>query len=115
MYVELVAPKNPPAIAKMLTRIENSHDLSSDSPWLRLYAALGDQGQHGEFDSLANLHLHDTKRDWLLRLRASRFMAERGKPSISVVESSIQEAPAALRDDVLGLVMLADPSQLNGL
>ena len=115
MYVELVAPKNPPAIADMLIRIETSHDLSSDAPWLRLYAALGDGGQHGEFDGLADLHIHDAKRDWLLRLRASRFMAQRGKPPSPVVESLIQQAPPALRDDVLGLVKLADPSRLSGL
>ena len=53
MYVQSVAPKDPAAIAAMLTRMENART-SYDAQWLRLYSALGDEGQNGEFDALAN-------------------------------------------------------------
>ncbi len=114
MYVQSVAPKDPTAIAVMLTRMENAHT-SYDAQWLRLYSALGDEGQNGEFDALANNHLSDVGKDWVLRLRAGRFIAARGKPAAPVAEASINEAPSALRDDVLDLVRSAAPSRLPEL
>ena len=114
MYVESVARTDPMAIAVMLTRIEDTH-MTYDAQWLRLYAALGDQGRNGEFDALARSHLHGVQRDWTLRLRAARFMAERGGRMAPSLERSLDEAPDALRDDVLSLVKLADPARLPGL
>ena len=114
MYVESVARTDPMAIAAMLTRIEDTR-MTYDAQWLRLYAALGNQGRNGEFDALASSHLHGVQRDWTLRLRAGRFMAERVSPLAPTLECSLDEAPDALRDDVLCLVKLADPARLPGL
>lgn len=114
MYVEHVARTDPMAIAAMLTRIEENH-IPYDAQWLPLYAALGNQGRNGEFDALARRHLHGVQRDWTLRLRAARFMAERGGRLTSTLESSLDEAPDALRDDVLSVVKLADPARLPDL
>ena len=114
MYVESVASTHPMEIAAMLTRIENT-DMTYDAQWLRLYAALGDEGRNGEFDALARSHVYGVHRDWTLRLRAARFMAERGGRLAPTFEHSLDQAPDALRDDVLGLAMIADPARLPGL
>ena len=114
MYVESVARTDPMATAAMLTRIEDTQ-MTYDAQWLRLYAALGDQGRNGEFNALARSHLHSAQRDWTLRLRAARFMAERGGHLAHTLEFSLNEAPDALRDDVLSLVKLADSARLPGL
>ena len=113
-YVKSVARTDPMATAAMLTRIEDTN-MTYDAQWLRLYEALGNQGQNGEFDTLAFSHLQGANRDWTLRLRAARFVAERGGRLAPTLESSLTEAPDALREDVLGLVKLSDPARLPGL
>ncbi len=101
-FIESTARSNPEAVAGLLQRIDDS-GVSSGAQWLRFYDALGDNGESGEFDRLARSHLHSSKRDWILRLRAGRFIAHHHKHDAECVPEISANAPPALRDDALDL------------
>ena len=107
-YIETAAPSNPAAVAGLLNRIEDS-GVTLGAQWLRFYEALGDAGEAGEFDSLAQTHIHSPDRGWMRRIRAARFMAHRGEFDADWVEEISTEAPPALRDDILDLTRHAVP------
>ena len=101
-YIEATAPVNPTAVAGLLQRIEAS-GVTYDAQWLRLYAALGDAGRTGAFDELAQTHLASAGQSWIRRLRAARFMAYRGRLDDAFLPHISEQAPPALRDDVLDI------------
>ena len=101
-YIEATAPVNPTAVAGLLQRIEAS-GVTYDAQWLRLYSALGDAGETGAFDELAQAHLASADQSWIRRLRAARFMAYRGRLDGACLPRISEQAPPALRDDVLDI------------
>ncbi len=101
-YIEATAPVNPTAVAGLLQRIEAS-GVTYDAQWLRLYSALGDAGDTGAFDELAQAHLASSDQSWIRRLRAARFMAYRGQLDDACLPGISEQAPPALRDDVLDI------------
>ena len=101
-YIEATAPVNPTAVAGLLQRIEAS-GVTYDAQWLRLYSALGDAGETGAFDELARAHLASAGQSWMRRLRAARFMAYRGRLDDACLPQISEQAPPALRDDVLDI------------
>ena len=107
-YVKAVAPVNPRAVAGLLQRIEAT-GITYDAQWLHLYEALGDAGDTGEFDYLAQTHLESTHHDWIRRLRAARFMANRGQLDTEFLPEISNQVPPALRDDVLDILSHAEP------
>jgi hypothetical protein len=108
-YIQAVAPRNPEAVARLLNGIEDAGVVTYDAQWLRLYAALGRQGEDGAFDGLARAHAPAETRTWTLRLRAATFLAERQRPGLPDVGLLIDGAPPALGDDVLYLARHSDP------
>ena len=102
-YVEATAPVNPAAVAGMLERIEAT-GITYDAQWLRLYSALGDASKTEEFDDLARTHLAARERGWMRRLRAARFLANRGRLDTECLPEIAELAPPALRDEVLDLM-----------
>ncbi len=111
-YIEATAPKNPTAVAGLLQRIEAT-GVTYDAQWLRLYAALGDAGGSGEFDELAQVHLASAHHSWIRRLRAARFMAYRGQLDVAYLPEISEQAPPALRDDVLDIMSHTAPRRIE--
>ena len=107
-YIKATAPVNPTAVAGLLQRIEAT-GMTYDAQWLRLYAALGDEGSAGEFDELAQTHLASADHSWIRRLRAARFMAHRGQLDPAYLPEISEQAPPALRDDVLDIASRVEP------
>ena len=107
-YIKAFAPVKPRAVAGLLQRIEAT-GITYDAQWLHLYEALGDAGDTGEFDDLAQTHLESTCHDWIRRLRAARFMANRGQLDTEFLPEISTQVPPALRDDVLDIVSHAEP------
>lgn len=111
-YIEATASVDPAAVAGLLQRIEDT-GVTYSAQWLRLYAALGDAGKSGEFDELAQTHVEADDDSWVRRLRAARFMACRGKLDAAYLPEISEQAPPALRDDVLDIVAHAAPQRLG--
>lgn len=107
-YVKATAPVDPHAIAGLLQRIEDT-GITYDAQWLHLYAALGDADETGEFDELAQTHLESPHHDWIRRVRAARFMADRGKLDAEYLHSISEQVHPALCDDVLDIASRTEP------
>jgi len=113
-YIEATASVDPTAVAELLQRIEGT-GVTYAAQWLRLYEALGDAGQAGEFDLLAQTHVESDDDSWVRRLRAARFMAYRGQLDAAYLPEFSEHAPEALRDDVLEIISHAAPQPLDKL
>lgn len=113
-YIKAVAPAKPREIAGMLQRIEAT-GITHDAQWLHLYEALGDASNTGEFDELAQSHLDSTHHDWIRRVRAARFMADRGNLDAEYLQSIAEQAHPALCDDVLDVVSRTEPQLYEDL
>ena len=107
-YVKATAPVDPHAIAGLLQRIEDT-GITYDAQWLHLYEALGDAGETGEFDELAQTHLESSRYDWIRRVRAARFMASRDKLDAEYLHSVSEQVHPALCDDVLDIASRTEP------
>lgn len=107
-YIEATASVDPTAVAGLLQRIEDT-GVTYAAQWLRLYEALGDAGQSGEFDQLAQSHIESADDSWVRRLRAARFMAYRGQLDAAYLPEFSECAPTALRDDVLDIISHTAP------
>lgn len=107
-YVQKTAPTNPAAVAGLLQRIEET-GITYDAQWLRLYSVLGDAGATGAFDDLAQIHTAPTEQGWMRRLPAARFLASRGRLDTAYLPEIVENAPEALRDDVLQIVKHSSP------
>ena len=112
-YVEQAAPQHPAQVAGLLQRIEET-GVTYDAQWLRLYRAL-DGVASSDFDDLALSHLDSPNQSWIRRLRAARFMARRGRLDIDHLPALCNEAPPALRDDVLDVVSKTSPESVPSL
>lgn len=112
-YVEATASVNPAAVAGLLQRIEAT-GITYDAQWLRLYSAFGDAGMTGEFDDLAQTHLTSADQGWMRRLRAARFMAVRGRLDTAYLPAIAENAPPALRDDVLHIMRRSSAQPSKG-
>ncbi len=113
-YIEATAPQNPSAVAGLLQRIDDTGE-TYGAQWLRFYEALGDAGEHGEFDNLARSHVDAADRNWMRRLRAARFMAHRDNLDTDRFADIAGQAPAALRDDVLSIMNHTTPQPPGAL
>lgn len=107
-YVAATAPVNPAAVAGLLQRIEAT-GITYDAQWLRLYSVLGDAGTTGAFDDLARIHAASIEQGWMRRLPAARFLASRGRLDTAYLPEIVENAPEALRDDVLQIVKHSSP------
>lgn len=112
-YVEQAAPRHPTQVARLLQQIEAT-GVTYDAQWLRLYRALDDV-KSSDFDDLAAIHLDSPNQSWIRRLRAARFMARRGRLDSRVVPELCDQAPTALRDDVLEVVATNSPKSVSKL
>ena len=106
-YVEQAAPRHPAQVAGLLQRIEET-GVTYDAQWLRLYRAL-DNVVSSDFDDLAMAHLESPRHSWIRRLRAARFMARRGRLNSKYLPELSEQAPPALRDDVLEVIAAGSP------
>jgi len=106
-YVEQAAPRHPTQVAGLLQRIEAT-GVTYDAQWLRLYRAL-DGVTSPDFNDLAETHLGSPNHSWIRRLRAARFMARRGRLDSAHLPNLYDDAPHALRDDVLEIVAACSP------
>ena len=112
-YVEQAAPRHPAQVAGLLQRIEAT-GVTYDAQWLRLYRAL-DHVASSDFDDLAVTHLGSSNQSWIRRLPAARFMARRGRLESGYLPELCNNAPAALRDDVLDVVAASSPESVPSL
>lgn len=113
-YVEQLAVANPITTAQLLQSLEST-GVPYDAQWLRLYKALGHAGHSGEFDPLAGAHVGDERREMILRLRAANFLADLDRPPREHVETLHELSPEALRDEVLHLLVRAEPGRAIAL
>lgn len=109
-YVEQAAPRRPTQVARLLERIEAT-GVTYDAQWLRLYRAL-DTVSSSDFDDLAVTHLDSPNHSWIRRLRAARFMARRDRLDGRHLSELCDQAPPALRDDVLEVVAASSPNSV---
>ena len=112
-FVEKTARVNPAVVAGLLQRIEAT-GITYDAQWLRLYSVLGDAGTTGAFDDLAQRHAGSAEQGWMRRLPAACFMASRGQRDPAYLPEIVENAPAALRDDVLHLMTHSARGQAKG-
>ena len=110
-YVEQAAPGRPAQVARLLLQIEAT-GVTYDAQWLRLYRAI-DEVASSDFDDLAATHLDSPNQRWIRRLPAARFMARRGRLDSRHLPELCDDAPAALRDDVLDVVAASSPESLS--
>ena len=109
-YVEQAAPRHPTRVASLLQQIEAT-GVTYDAQWLRLYRAL-DGVTSRDFNDLAETHLGSSNHSWIRRLRAARFMARRGRLDSGHLPELCDNAPPALRDDVLEIVAACSPNSM---
>ena len=112
-YVEQAAPRQPAQVARLLQQIEAT-GVTYDAQWLRLYRAI-DEVASSDFDDLAATHLDSPNQRWIRRLPAARFMARRGRLDSRHLPELCDDAPSALRDDVLDVVAASSPESLSSL
>lgn len=117
VYIEQAAPSRPAQIAELLHRIEET-GMTYDAQWLRLYRVL-DGVDSTEFDALAETHLDSPDQyHWIRRLPAALFMARRSRLNSEHLHELREDAPPALRDDMLYVAAASSlesgPQLLNG-